>query len=62
TRMTRDERAVLPFMHPGRVDVITAGSWVLVEAMRGVGADTVIAAETDILDGIVAELGFSAAT
>lgn len=56
TAMTREERAALPFMHPGRVDVITAGAWVLVEAMRGVGADWVIAAETDILDGIVAEL------
>jgi len=57
TAMTRAQRAALPFMHPGRVDVITAGAWVLVEAMSGVNADAVIAAETDILDGIVTELG-----
>ncbi len=56
TAMSRAERAALPFMHPGRVDVITAGAWVLVEAMQGLGAEAVIAAETDILDGIVGEL------
>lgn len=54
--MSRAERAALPFMHPGRVDVITAGAWVLVEAMVHLGADWVIACETDILDGIVVEL------
>lgn len=62
TAMTRDKRAALPYMHPGRVDVITSGAWVLVEALAGMGAGAVIASETDLLDGIVAELGRSAAT
>ncbi len=51
--MTRGERADLPFMHPGRVDVIAGGAMVLLEAMRAAGADSVIVSETDILDGIV---------
>jgi exopolyphosphatase / guanosine-5'-triphosphate,3'-diphosphate pyrophosphatase len=54
--MTRAERAALPFMHPGRVDVIAGGAMVLQEAMRAAGADRVIVSETDILDGIVYRL------
>ena len=54
--MTRAERAALPFMHPGRVDVIAGGAMVLQEAMRAAGAPTVIVSETDILDGIVYRL------
>jgi exopolyphosphatase/guanosine-5'-triphosphate,3'-diphosphate pyrophosphatase len=54
--MTRAERARLPFMHPGRVDVIAAGAMVLTAAMRSAGADRVIVSETDILDGIVYRL------
>lgn len=51
-RMTRAQRAALPFMHPGRVDVIGGGAMVLRAIMQAVGAETVVASETDILDGI----------
>ena len=54
--MTRSDRAALPFMHPGRVDVIAGGAMVLTAAMRAAGADEVIVSETDILDGIVYRL------
>jgi exopolyphosphatase/guanosine-5'-triphosphate,3'-diphosphate pyrophosphatase len=51
--MTRAERAALPYMHPGRVDVIGGGAMVLDEVMRATGAAQVVVSETDILDGIV---------
>lgn len=50
--MTREQRAALPFMHPGRVDVIGGGAMVLRAIMRNAGAPSVVASETDILDGI----------
>ncbi len=56
-RMTRDERAALGFMHPGRVDVIGAGSLVLSEIVKATGADEFIASESDILDGMAWNLG-----
>ena len=46
------ERAAIPVMHPGRVDVITAGSLVLLAVMERTGAPEVIVSEHDILDGI----------
>jgi len=49
---TRGQRAALPVMHPGRVDVIGAGALVLRVVMEQVGADSVVASEHDILDGI----------
>jgi len=48
----RSERMNLGYMHPGRVDVIAAGSLVLSEVMKATGATEFIASETDILDGI----------
>jgi exopolyphosphatase / guanosine-5'-triphosphate,3'-diphosphate pyrophosphatase len=54
--MTRAERAALPYMHPGRVDIIAGGAMVLQAAMRSAGADRVVVSETDILDGIVYSL------
>jgi exopolyphosphatase/guanosine-5'-triphosphate,3'-diphosphate pyrophosphatase len=51
--MTRSQRAALPVMHPGRVDVIGGGAIVLRTVMDYVGAAEVIASEHDILDGIV---------
>jgi len=51
--MTRLERAALPYMHPGRVDVIGGGAMVLDEVMRATGAPCVVVSEADILDGIV---------
>ncbi len=59
TRMllaTRQERAALPVMHPGRVDVIGAGATVLRVLMSEVGAASVVASEHDILDGIAYSL------
>jgi exopolyphosphatase / guanosine-5'-triphosphate,3'-diphosphate pyrophosphatase len=50
--MTRDEIAALGYMHPGRVDVITAGSLVLSRVLRATGAKEFVASESDILDGI----------
>ncbi|MDP9396389.1 MAG: Ppx/GppA family phosphatase [Actinomycetota bacterium] len=55
--MPREERAALPFMHPGRVDVIGAGALVLVAVLDRVGPDRVgldalVTSEHDILDGI----------
>jgi exopolyphosphatase/guanosine-5'-triphosphate,3'-diphosphate pyrophosphatase len=54
--MTRAERAALPFMHPGRVDVIAGGAMVLLAAMRAAQAPRVVVSETDILDGILYRL------
>lgn len=51
--MTRAERGALPFMHPGRVDVIAAGAMILRSVMATGGFREVIVSETDILDGIV---------
>lgn len=50
--MTREQRAVLPFMHPGRVDVIGAGALVLATIVERTGAAEVVVSEHDILDGI----------
>jgi exopolyphosphatase/guanosine-5'-triphosphate,3'-diphosphate pyrophosphatase len=50
--MTRAERAALPVMHPGRVDVIGAGALVLREVLRRWSLREVVASERDILDGI----------
>jgi len=58
---TRDQRAALPFMHPGRVDVIGAGALVWSEVISRVRAEVaraggdlthVVTSEHDILDGI----------
>lgn len=49
---THAERATIPSMHPGRVDVIGAGSLVLLAIMERIGAEEVVVSEHDILDGI----------
>ncbi|HLY35026.1 MAG TPA: exopolyphosphatase, partial [Jatrophihabitantaceae bacterium] len=54
--MTHAQRAELPVMHPGRVDVIGAGALVLRTIMAEAGASEVIASEHDILDGIALSL------
>jgi len=56
-KMSRAERSALGYMHPGRVDVIGAGSLVLSEIVKAVGASEFIACESDILDGIAFSLG-----
>lgn len=54
--MSRAERAALPFMHAGRVDVIGAGALVwstIVQRLeREAGITEVLTSEHDILDGI----------
>jgi len=50
--MTHAERAALPVMHPGRVDVIGAGALVLRVLVDEVGVAEIVASEHDILDGI----------
>jgi exopolyphosphatase/guanosine-5'-triphosphate,3'-diphosphate pyrophosphatase len=50
--LTPSQRAALPYMHEGRIEVITAGSIVLDEVMKAIGAQTLIASERDILDGV----------
>ncbi|MGP3971803.1 Ppx/GppA phosphatase family protein [Streptomyces sp. 6N223] len=49
---THAERAAIPVMHPGRVDVIGAGALVLLRVMERIGAAEVVVSEHDILDGI----------
>ena len=53
---TRDQRLALGYMHPGRVDVIAAGSLVLSEIMQATGATEFVASESDILDGMAYSL------
>ena len=58
--MRHDERAALPYMHPGRVDVIGGGALVWGEVLervleRSPGA-VVVTSEHDILDGIALSL------
>jgi exopolyphosphatase/guanosine-5'-triphosphate,3'-diphosphate pyrophosphatase len=49
---TRAERAAIPVMHPGRVDVIGAGALILDRIMTKFGFAEVLVSEHDILDGI----------
>ncbi|MEU9179601.1 Ppx/GppA phosphatase family protein [Streptomyces sp. NPDC048550] len=49
---THAERAAIPVLHPGRVDVIGAGTLVLLAIMERIGASEVVVSEHDILDGI----------
>ncbi|MFE4689515.1 exopolyphosphatase [Streptomyces sp. NPDC056749] len=49
---THEERAAIPAMHPGRVDVIASGALVLLAVMERTGAREVVVSEHDILDGI----------
>jgi len=51
-KMTRDEIAALGYMHPGRVDVIAAGSLILDRILKRIKAAEFVASESDILDGI----------
>jgi exopolyphosphatase/guanosine-5'-triphosphate,3'-diphosphate pyrophosphatase len=51
-RESREQRAAHGYMHPGRVDVIGAGSLVLDRIMLATGAREFVASESDILDGM----------
>ena len=54
--MNKSEISALPYMHEGRVDVITAGSLVLSRVMAASGAVEFVASESDILDGMAFSL------
>lgn len=63
--MSRDERAKLPYMHPGRVDVMGGGALVwarIVERVRAARRDAgedlgpIVTSEHDILDGLALSL------
>jgi exopolyphosphatase/guanosine-5'-triphosphate,3'-diphosphate pyrophosphatase len=59
--MNREWRKALPYMHPGRVDVIGAGALIWREVIRRVGSRghlaDVLVSEHDILDGIAWSIG-----
>jgi exopolyphosphatase/guanosine-5'-triphosphate,3'-diphosphate pyrophosphatase len=50
--MTVADRLALPYMHPGRADVIDAGALILARVLRRATVATLVASEADILDGI----------
>jgi len=49
---TREQRAAIGSLHPGRVDVIGAGALVLDRIMTRFGFTSVVVSEHDLLDGI----------
>jgi exopolyphosphatase / guanosine-5'-triphosphate,3'-diphosphate pyrophosphatase len=49
---TRQQRAAIGSLHPGRVDVIAAGALILDRVMQRFGFTEVVTSEHDILDGI----------
>ncbi len=51
-RSTHEQRAAIPVMHPGRVDVIGAGALILRVLVDEIGTADVVVSEHDILDGI----------
>lgn len=59
--MPRSDRAALPYLHPGRVDVIAAGAVIWSTVLQRVAAATgtappVVTSEHDILDGVALSL------
>lgn len=50
--MTVAERLALPYMHPGRADVIGAGALILDRVLRRTNVGSLVVSEADILDGI----------
>jgi exopolyphosphatase/guanosine-5'-triphosphate,3'-diphosphate pyrophosphatase len=50
--MTHDERRALPYMHPGRADVIGAGALILDRILEHTTTASLLISEADILDGI----------
>jgi exopolyphosphatase/guanosine-5'-triphosphate,3'-diphosphate pyrophosphatase len=50
--MTVEQRRALPFMHPGRADVIDAGLLIAARVLARTGVDRLTVSEADILEGI----------
>ncbi|MBS2936725.1 exopolyphosphatase [Nocardioides sp. J2M5] len=55
--MSVDERRALPYMHPGRADVIDAGALIWDRILRRVPVSQHVVSEADILHGIAAAIG-----
>jgi exopolyphosphatase/guanosine-5'-triphosphate,3'-diphosphate pyrophosphatase len=55
--MTVEERRALPYMHPGRADVIDAGALIWSRILARVPGPTHVVSEADILHGIAAAIG-----
>jgi exopolyphosphatase/guanosine-5'-triphosphate,3'-diphosphate pyrophosphatase len=53
--LSAEEREALPFMPPGRGDVIVAGASILLAVMDRAGFERVVVSETDILDALARE-------
>lgn len=53
---TAAERSALPYLHPGRVDVIIAGALILDRVLRRTRVESMVVSELDILDGIARSL------
>lgn len=54
--LTTRQRLALPWMHPGRADVLGAGAVVVDRVLARVGAPRLLVSEADILDGIARSL------
>jgi exopolyphosphatase/guanosine-5'-triphosphate,3'-diphosphate pyrophosphatase len=50
--MPLEQRRELPWLHPGRIDVLDAGGLILSRVLRRCRTGTLVASEADILDGI----------
>lgn len=55
--MTVAERRALPYLHPGRADVIGAGSLIWTRVLQCSGVDSYVVSEADILYGIARAIG-----
>ena len=55
--MTVEERRALPYMHPGRADVIDAGALIWTRILARVPVPDHLVSEADILHGIAAAIG-----
>jgi exopolyphosphatase/guanosine-5'-triphosphate,3'-diphosphate pyrophosphatase len=55
--MTVEERRALPYMHPGRADVIDAGALIWSRVLARVPVPDHVVSEADILHGIAAAIG-----
>ena len=54
--MTVQQRRALPYMHPGRADVIGAGAQIWSRILARVPVETHLVSEADILHGIAAAI------
>jgi exopolyphosphatase/guanosine-5'-triphosphate,3'-diphosphate pyrophosphatase len=52
-----EQRRALPYMHPGRADVIGAGALILSGILGHARVETLVVSESDILDGIAWSIG-----